>query len=337
MAVRGLMTRMEHRKSWRALAVTSSLGAFSAFAMNQILDLRNEWKTKLRVQASACQGPTEGLEKGFCSRGRPVFQYDHIQASMMNSPLHVSESFVTFPKGPVLLLFLGDSLVSGVGAQEGETPAPAALPRSVAAELADCSGEEVRWVSVAITGADVQKLTEEGVPMLKDKMAANVDAGTVVFVLVTGANDFRKLSLGYRLRLRRLVHELRGIADDHGQAVEVVFLPALCIADAPLLQRWPLQFFLAPLCQLWEREKRKAISWFQDAKVLPFPAPPEDFDTQTFFAADLIHPSTVGYEWWAKDLASQIYEQLLSERHSNPRSRGVAPLLAGHAVYPAGA
>lgn len=315
----------------------ASSGAVSVFAVNQALELRKEWKTKLKFQASACLGPTEGLEKGVCNRGLPVSPSDCEHASLTNSPRQVSsESTATSSKGPVLLLFLGDSLVSGVGAQEGETPAPAALPRNVAAKLADCSGQEVRWVSVGITGADVQRLTEEGVPLLKSKMAANADAEKIVVVLVTGANDFRKLRLGYRLRLRRLVGELRGIADDQGQAVEVVFLPGLRLADAPLLQRWPLQCFLAPLCQLWEREKRKAITWCQDAKVLPFPVPPEDLDTCVLFAPDLMHPSAFGYEWWAKDLATQIHQQLLTERVSS-HSRDAAPLFAGHAFHLAGA
>jgi len=33
------------------------------------------------------------------------------------------------------------------------------------------------------------------------------------------------------------------------------------MADAPMLQRYPLKLFLLPLCRLWEREKRKARLW----------------------------------------------------------------------------
>jgi len=254
----------------------SGLTGLSAFAVNQALDLRSEWKARYRLQASACRGATEGREKR--SSSREATHPALISCAAPSSAVSEAPS-----KGPVLLLFLGDSLVSGVGGESpGDAAAPAALPQRVAAHLADRVGEEVQWASAGITGADVERLAEEGLPRLKEKMLLASSRSTdapierVIVVLVVGVNDLRQLKLGYRLRLRGLVSELLCIGDavsgpEGGPlSVEAVLLPGLRIADAPMLQRWPLQCFLAPFCVLWEREKRKAIKLFQDAKVLPF-------------------------------------------------------------------
>jgi lysophospholipase L1-like esterase len=215
------------------------------------------------------------------------------------------------------LLFLGDSLVSGVGAQadfDDSAPVPPALPRNVAAYLAEKVGGHVQWASVGITGADVKRLASEGLPQLKEKILLNQQAATIVVILVVGVNDLRKLQLAtYRLSLRSLVHELWSLSPD-GRTVYVV-LPAVCINAASLLQHFPLRYFLDPICALWEREKRKAIIWFHEteAKVLPFPAPPIDSNPAEFFSADQMHPSSIGYAWWAQSLARDIHS-LLEER-----------------------
>lgn len=274
---------------WRPAAVASGLltGAGAALALRQAVDLGRQWKTQLRGRAAACQGATEGLER---RSGKDA---------------------------PILLLFLGDSLVSGVGAQAEGAPSPAALPKNVATRLADCLGGHVQWASVGITGADVQRLREEGLPRLREKIASHKGARTVVVVLVVGVNDLRKMKVvSYRLALRGLVNELRclGGRDRDGPSVDAIMLPALRIADAPMLQHYPLQCFLAPVCALWEREKRKAVTWFREAEVLPFPAPPHGTDLTALFSADQMHPSVSGYEWWAETLARQIHRSLQERR-----------------------
>lgn len=278
-----------------------------AVIVNQARNLGSEWRTQLKSKAKACQGPTEGLER---------------QIRVESAASEHSRSV-----GP-LLVFLGDSLVSGVGGQGDDAPAPAALPKSVALHLAESLDSEVHWASVGITGADVDRLREEGLPRLKEKIAAHraCQAGKhtdVIVVLVVGANDLRKLKLlGYRLALRRLVDEVRLVAHPH-QAVDMVFLPALRIPDAPMLQRFPLQYVVNPVCALWEREKRKAVAWFCDTQVLTCPPPPNHAPLECFFSPDLMHPSSSGYDWWAQSLARQIHQELLQRR--------VAKATASHA------
>ncbi|CAE7227591.1 mcfN [Symbiodinium natans] len=282
----------------------SSATAFGAgMAAKQGWDLRGEWRS-LRERASPCLGPDVGQELG----GNGSRKLSSTRGAGGTSPTGASSR-------PLLVLFLGDSLVSGVGGQASatETPAPAALPRHVAAHLAEHMGE-VRWASVGITGADVEHLAREGLPRLRLRAAEVVSSlvhsscstPRLVVVLVVGANDLRGLRLSYRLRLRQLVHAMSALHVD----VEGIFLPAVALADAPMLQRYPLRLFLAPLCFLWEREKQKAISWCHGAEVLPFPTPPEGTEADAFFSADRMHPSPVGYEWWAKALAEQIRSRL---------------------------
>lgn len=300
-----LLAASAGRRSWRPVAAASgaAVGAGAALALHQAFQLWDQWKSQYRQMARACQGPTEGLEL------RQVASKDPSAAEGTQGP----------PTPTTLLLFLGDSLVSGVGATQvgcdDSSSALPALPKNVAAYLAEQAGGQVHWASVGITGADVKRLANEGLPQLREKISLHKEASAIVVVLVVGVNDLRKLQLvTYRLRLRGLVRELRKLQCD-GRAVDAVVLPALRLYDAPLLQHFPLRYFLDPICMLWEREKRKAITWFQEAeaKVLPFPSLPHGSNIAAFFSADQMHPSAFGYAWWAKSLASDIH-CLLNER-----------------------
>jgi len=192
----------------------------------------------------------------------------------------------------------------------------------------------VQWASVGIVGADVERLTREGLPKLKEKIStlgASLRETSIVVVLVVGVNDLRELQIAsYRSGLRRLVDELRFVA--HGeQAVDAVFLPALSIADAPLFQSFPLQYFMGPISALWEREKRKAIKLFQEAEVLTFPTAPSGLDRANLFCKDRVHPSVNGYELWGDHIAQQIHTVLRSHctqiRQGTPEFETNASLL----------
>lgn len=91
-----------------------------------------------------------------------------------------------------------------------------------------------------------------------------------------------------------------------------------------MLQRFPLQCFVGPVCALWEREKQKAVSWFHEAAVLPFPSPPSQEHVEKLFSPDQMHPSASGYEWWADSLARQIHG-LLAERRAAAARDALAP------------
>lgn len=318
---------LAHGQHRCAVALGGMALASAGVAVSQAYDLRITWKKCFSGQVPHCCGPTEGVEKRILNERRKVLSADGSCASSMptfNSPPTSSRT---------LVLFLGDSLVSGVGGQTEGTTAPAALPHGVALHLAEQGGQEVQWASVGITGACVERLMKEGLPQLKSKIDSQTDAARVVVVLVVGANDLRKCNFGFRLKLRRLVNELRHVIRDD-QQVDGVFLPALRLADAPFLQRYPLNCFLRPICALWEREKRKAVGCFEDVEVVPFPQVSADADTAELFCTDQIHPSPTGYEWWANSLAQQIHSRLqersVRERRnscrSSMRSRSPSPV-----------
>lgn len=301
---------------WRRSATvgggTAAVGAaLAALAAGQALDAEEQWKHHYRLKTSACLGPTDGLE-GRCGR--------YLASARQHGP-SAAPGASRAPAGrapPVLLLFLGDSLVSGVGGQEADAEAaPAALPRAVAASLAERTGGRVTWASVGITGAHAELLAEEGLPQLREKATAHADPDTVVVVvLVVGANDLKKFDLqGFRRDLRGLVGELRHLACN-GRPVDAVLLPALRVTDAPMLGQFPLRCFVRPICALWEREKRQVAAHFKEVEVLPFPALPggalSTAGAAALFSPDRMHPSDSGYRWWAESLAGQIHRVLQS-------------------------
>lgn len=296
---------------WRAAVIAGKaggacLGIGAGAAVVQGVDVGMDWSTRLRLRASQCQGPTEGLV-------------------LREGVLDCQRADSTEPSATVTVLFLGDSLVSGVGAQdqgEGAPPVPAALASKVAARMAETFGHKVHWASVGITGASVERLRHEGIPLLKEKFKNT--SGKVVVVLVVGINDLRSLNLlSYRFDLRRLVDELRSIKSD-GRAIDMVLLPEISLADAPIFQTYPMQYFVRPICAFWEYEKWKAIRWFREkqVRILPAPdAPPTcPKALEQLFSADRVHPSETGYMFWADSIAKQIHTSLLH--------RGNEPLVA---------
>lgn len=291
-------------RSSKLVAVASMIGGTTGVAVNQAFQLRTEWKTRVAVRSGGpCRGPTEGVEVA------PPCNSCNDRTLVVGQ--HSEEPR---PSRGVTLLFLGDSLVAGVGGQNDDDNRAPPLPRDLAASLAARIGRSVRWVSVGIPGAGVERLLQEGLPELRTKLCSRGDDETIVVVLVVGANDLRQRNIvRYRLALRGLVDELRTLGD---RAVEGVFLPSLQLTDAPMLQRFPLSLFLTPIGVLWEREKRKAVGRFENAEVLSFPSVPDNTDTTELFCADQMHPSASGYKFWAEGLAQQI-DQWLWKRRSH--------------------
>ena len=67
------------------------------------------------------------------------------------------------------IVFLGDSLVTGVGCAREGSPGPR-LPRHVARVLSDRLGVDVHWSAFGITGADVRRIHGELLPRLRDEL-----------------------------------------------------------------------------------------------------------------------------------------------------------------------
>ena len=210
------------------------------------------------------------------------------------------------------ILFVGDSLVVGIGCRENGEPT---LPRACAEHLAARLGVDVQYAAVGDVGADVHGL-QALVPQVRkevDKLGGSVD----YLVVITGLNDFkrayqslwrgslRRTAAGFRSELTELVTELRGITGEHTK----VILPALPCHMAPVFaDMWPLRQVLETVC-FWYDQQKAALAEASPQRVNFVAnvglgttdlerAEAEEFSRPVYWATDGIHPNDVGYKLW---------------------------------------
>ena len=177
------------------------------------------------------------------------------------------------------ILFVGDSLVTGVGCrqEEGAAAKGPVLPRSVAEFLARHLRVDVRWTAIGRTGADVRGLTEL-LPAIGDevrKLEGDVGGQKIdVVVVVCGLNDFKhaytstsRTASGFRSELAAFVD---AIHTETGVDCTVV-LPALPIGHAPVFSGvWPLRPLLERIGSLWDDQKAAlAQLWAEKREAAP--------------------------------------------------------------------
>ncbi|EOD10820.1 hypothetical protein EMIHUDRAFT_248192 [Emiliania huxleyi CCMP1516] len=226
------------------------------------------------------------------------------------------------------IIFLGDSLVTGVGcdAEAGEGPT---LPRRVAELLSGRLGVDVGWLALGETGADVGTLTERLMPQ----------------VARCGAQGERLNPHAFAGRLRGVVEAVRTSVGDEC----AVLLPGVSVEgvpSCPLAPRqrwrepcrpsprfaagvprfepfWPLSTCIARAAGMWEEQKRTVAHEMsvagqrvafsaQAGRLLP---------TRDIFCRDGMHPNDRGYAIWAELVA----EDLLSAMALPPKDSGEAP------------
>jgi len=212
------------------------------------------------------------------------------------------------------VLFLGDSLVNGVGGERSEGGPP--LPRRVCRALADKLDVQVEWRALGVTGGDLRAMRSELVPEIKrDGLAYDV------VVVMCGLNDFKYLARGelrtpwaFRDELQTLLAEIRAECGDKTRIV----LPALPVALASFQE--PLRSYIIFIANQWDQQKQAVAAksrqllhntncnksvLFVDAVVPPPPLP--ERPAQTFVASDGVHPNESGYELWAQHIAAVLY------------------------------
>ena len=180
---------------------------------------------------------------------------------------------------PLRLLVIGDSTAAGVGADTQDD----ALPGNLARELSAHTGRGVDWRAVGRNGATARDLITDS---LDEATAAPVD---VVFLSV-GAND--ALELRPRWAFRRDIRTLLTRLREASPLVLVSSLPAFFRFEVlPNPLRWNLYLHSQSL----EDAAREVAAQTPGVHMSP-PPPPY---TEGFFAADLFHPSAIGYRDWA--------------------------------------
>uniref|UniRef100_A0A7S1XHK2 SGNH hydrolase-type esterase domain-containing protein n=1 Tax=Compsopogon caeruleus TaxID=31354 RepID=A0A7S1XHK2_9RHOD len=269
-------------------------------------------------------GPRQGVER--TTRGHPTATHARRQVTWFRDTLHrwkdeypgrvpsvvVSESAGTscacVPETPTSkkIIFVGDSLVTGVGCTE--TPM---LPRAVAKALAEHWKADVAWSAVGLTGGDVRTLHAELVPLVRDEvLAAKRDNQKIeMVVIICGVNDWKRvLSFRTAAMFRRDLAELVDSVRDVVGPDTMIVLPALPGVNVAPRFREPLRTVFTWISDTWDSEKRTVSEQFSRVKFIARPSG-WDFEggvRRYFSNLDGIHPSDFGYNQWGAYIAEQV-------------------------------
>lgn len=178
---------------------------------------------------------------------------------------------------PLQVVFLGDSAVDGYGLH-----AEQALPRQVAARLANVTGRRVRVRSVAASGATSADVAASQLPLLR--AAGEVDA----VVVGVGVNDALRRVRGDAITeaTQAIVHGVRDIAADAAFA----YVPCHDLARAP---------GLGPVLRRLLGWRCRAVAHRQRAVLEELDVPVAMADrrgTAGMFGDDGLHPGARGVE-----------------------------------------
>jgi lysophospholipase L1-like esterase len=191
---------------------------------------------------------------------------------------------------PLSIVWLGDSLASGVGAA---TP-DATFPRKSAALYAALQERSVHITCLATPGARAA-----------DVLARQVPAGLThlgpasVAVLLVGANDVGSLN-----RPRRFRRQYGAILDalvGSGATVVAVGLPDM---GAATVMAQPLRAIAGWAGHRADRDVRRMAAQRGAHYIDINCAPPPEEKPPVYLAADNWHPNDVTYHFWADRLAS---------------------------------
>lgn len=222
------------------------------------------------------------------------------------------------------ILFVGDSLVTGVGcSQEGSSGPP--LPRAVAEFLSRHLRVDVQWAAIGETGCDLGVMREKLVPAVAQEVRRLRDEGQHIdlVVVVCGLNDFKKAyqsvratASNFRNELGEIVAEFQEQTCEEGLAPCTVVLPALPVHRAPVFHGiWPFQPMLNSLASLWDEQKRVVAqdgSVLQRVRFLRNAEGDEWWSAKQYWAVDGIHPNDAGYRIWGEHIARGILTAPLS-------------------------
>jgi len=193
---------------------------------------------------------------------------------------------------PVPLVWLGDSLASGVGA---ETP-DASFPRRAAAMCCAAEGRSIHLTCLARPGARAADVLGDQVPVAVQALGP----GSIAVVTV-GSNDIG--SLNHPRRFRRDYSAILDSLSQTGATVVAVGLPH--IGSAAVMAR-PLRTIVGWVGRHADREVRRlAVShgahYVHIAVRAPWGTKPK-----TYLAADKWHPNDATYQLWADRFAALL-------------------------------
>lgn len=227
------------------------------------------------------------------------------------------------------IIFLGDSLVTGVGcSHEASASNGPVLPRHVASILAHQLGAPIGWRCLGETGADASMCQRNLLPLLRDETQRLSTAGQRVdaVVVMTGLNDIKECLLfanpqlhpwKFGALMEALLCSIREAAGHHC----ALLVPGCPIEAVPRFNDlWPLSSATQVITRLWEDQKQSATEaanareqacGASDEDAIRFLTPPPHMvqrllDGASYFAPDGMHPNDTGYTVWAELIASEL-------------------------------
>lgn len=184
---------------------------------------------------------------------------------------------------PLVVLGLGDSTIAGVGVDDPRL----GLTAHFASQLSALNGRGARWRSVGRRGATTGDVLSEHLPAL----VAGEDHADLVVVSM-GANDAIKLR-STRSAVRHTQAVLESLHEKYPDAVVIMSsMPAFRLFRT---LPHPLRAIMSGHATTLESALRPLVEQHSWAVM----SPPPRFYPPDFFASDLFHPSSAGYERWA--------------------------------------
>lgn len=254
----------------------------------------------------------------------------------------VTPSTASNPRPSCRVVFVGDSLVMGVGSSRESWAEGPPLPKRVAelisirkssAQSGDDAKDSVRWSSFAVNGGDVRTLRRQLMPQIRRESSALGSSEPVAaVVIVCGLNDWKHMLVDFRtpsVFRRDLADLIAEIRAELGADVRVV-LPGLpSVAGAPFLgKHFPLRWCIDQVALAWDRQKillADSLDGVEFVETVSFTdisasggggggastarrgggALDEDEDRPPY-ATDGLHPNEWGYGMWAEQIVSKV-------------------------------
>jgi lysophospholipase L1-like esterase len=192
---------------------------------------------------------------------------------------------------PLTLVWLGDSLASGVGAETAD----AAFPRRAAALCSAAEGRSIDLTCLAQPGACAADVLRDQVPAALSLLGA----GSVAVVTV-GSNDVGSLN---PRRFRREYGAILQALKDSGATVVAVGLPH--IGSAAVMAR-PLRTIVGLVGRHADRQVRRLAATYDAQYVSIAVRAPWGTKPKTYLAADKWHPNDDTYHLWAGRVAALL-------------------------------
>ena len=225
-------------------------------------------------------------------------------ATARPDPSSIDPDDVARPVPARVVVVLGDSLVTGVGASDAAAGYGPVLPRRVGERLAERTGERVAWIAVGKKAADAATIRRDVVPALRRRLHARRDRPSVGFVgdgfrtdddedddgdgtrrdvrdgvrtddarvdvdavvLMCGVNDFKRAPWGRTPEAFR--RELDALVDEVRDVVGdecLVALPGVPMECATIFPP-PLSYLAVAASDAWDDKKRRVAATERDAR-----------------------------------------------------------------------